>query len=328
MSAKRLDFDPDGDLLLHLTYSPDDSNDDDEEQLVGSLAEIALKPASYGRKQDKVSAPNEVRMLVSSKHLMLASPVFKAMFNPEHFREGKLLGNSDEVPEVEFPDDEPETLELLMNIIHGRARRVPSEISFGTFTNLTILVDKYQMVEPAIPYIHLWLARHKTCHTRTKNFTPQTLLPWLCIAWTFNVSEIFKPTTAFLVKESESRLEAEGIPIPDCVLDAIESQRVHGISTLIEAIAQYRLWPLPQAPYLGFSIWSIANTFRALKTVAHKHYEPSHPLHGVDLHPHRYMKTFLNDTADAVWRNATGLDIKSIRGGPQKSRKRNTASRR
>ncbi|KAF8865162.1 hypothetical protein BDZ45DRAFT_791064 [Acephala macrosclerotiorum] len=349
MSCRRVDFDPDGDLLLRLTYSPDDP-DEDTGQLSASLADPALQSDGDGHKGDKALAKNEVRMLVSSKHLRLASPVFHAMFHPQHFQEGKLLGEKSETEpvEVEFPDDEPKTFELSMSIIHGLARRVPWEISFDTLTNLTILADKYQMVEVITPYVQIWLTKRQTNPMRAKNFTKKTLLPWLCIAWIFNLPDTFEITTTSLVRESECRPDVEGLPVPDHVLDAIESQRLQGISTLFDAITRaynteneeltpekmsgaqllltnalrkQALWPLPQAPYAGHSIWSIANSFRKLKIVAHEHDELSQLLHGVDPWQARVVQRFLYDAADSVWRNVTGLDLESVRNGLQKAQR-------
>lgn len=123
MPNKLLSFDSDGDLLLRLT---------------------------------SLTSKETVRIKVSSKHLMLASPVFKAMFKPDLCLEGELLKSRD-LAEVDLPDDDPEPFELLMNILHGRSRQVPQYISFDTLTNLSILADKYQILEPLEIYLRLWL---------------------------------------------------------------------------------------------------------------------------------------------------------------------------
>lgn len=227
MSGKRLDFDPDGDLLLRLTYIREDSNEDSE-QLTGSLADMALERAGSTDIAHSSSSKNEVRMLVSSKHLRLASPVFSAMFNPQHFQEGKLLkeNSSEGLVEVELPDDEPETFEILMNIIHGRAHRVPQEISFETLTKLAILVDKYRMVEPTIPYVQIWLTERRTNLKREKNFSLNAVLPGLCVAWVFKLPDAFKTTTATFIRESQYRPDGEGLPLPDHVLGMSERKLI------------------------------------------------------------------------------------------------------
>jgi hypothetical protein len=85
------------------------------------------------------------RMLVSSKHLILASPVFKVMLQ-DCFKEGQTL-RSGGFLDLLLPDDDPAAFCILLDIIHGRNRKVPREIDMGLLAGITILVDKYQLQE-------------------------------------------------------------------------------------------------------------------------------------------------------------------------------------
>lgn len=70
-----------------------------------------------------------VHMLVSSKHMMLASPVFRAMLRPDTFKEGQTLQAAGKL-EVSLPDDDPVALVVLLNIIHGQTRKVPRRVEY------------------------------------------------------------------------------------------------------------------------------------------------------------------------------------------------------
>ena len=69
-----------------------------------------------------------VHMLVSSKHMMLVSPVFKAMLQASTFKEGQKLSAAGKV-EVPLPEDDSTAFEVVLNIIHGRNKLVPRVLS-------------------------------------------------------------------------------------------------------------------------------------------------------------------------------------------------------
>lgn len=74
-------------------------------------------------------------MLVSSAHLKLASPVFKAMLQSNRFMEGQTLKTTGKV-EIALPDDDAESVELLMNIVHNRSKRIPRQINVESLSQV------------------------------------------------------------------------------------------------------------------------------------------------------------------------------------------------
>lgn len=87
-----------------------------------------------------------VHMLVSSKHMMLASPFFKAMLKGGVFKEGRKLKSNGKV-EVPLPDDNPDHFRAILDIIHGRNRQVPRTMDLVSLVEVSILVDNYQKAE-------------------------------------------------------------------------------------------------------------------------------------------------------------------------------------
>jgi hypothetical protein len=114
MAIEFHEFDRDGDLLLLVGCH---STPNDDAETVGSVDEytaedfdinptvedsLAINDTAVRSLAMPDSTPEEeddkeVHMLVSSKSLMLASPVFKAMLRNDTFREGKELGSTGKV---------------------------------------------------------------------------------------------------------------------------------------------------------------------------------------------------------------------------------------
>jgi hypothetical protein len=122
-------FDPEGDLILILIQHPEEEDihpDGDNEDAVGSSDEISpILTDDFASSNTLVQYPicnpksepaKEIRMLVSSRHLMLASPVFKAMLQYSNFKEGEEL-HANGRAEVPMPDDDPVAFKILLDII-------------------------------------------------------------------------------------------------------------------------------------------------------------------------------------------------------------------
>jgi hypothetical protein len=91
-------------------------------------------PPSY-RVTNKLSssdneAPDADRMLVSSKHMTLASPIFKAMLRTGTFSEGQELARRGKA-EINLPEDDPTAFTILLNVIHGHGSRLPFIVDLG-----------------------------------------------------------------------------------------------------------------------------------------------------------------------------------------------------
>jgi len=140
----------------------------------------------------------EVHMLVSSKHLILASPVFKAMLKGDTFKEGRTLSSSGRV-EVPLPDDNVAAFIIILDIIHGRNRRVPRQVSLEMMTNLSILVDKYQMLEAVEAFSEAWIEDLKV--NLPEQFDDNTGR-WLAISWVFGRRVEFTTMTQYIEQQS------------------------------------------------------------------------------------------------------------------------------
>src|SRR5664279_2337817 len=95
-------------------------------------------------------------VLVSSKALSLASPVFEAMFKP-HFKEGVQhhlqLGEAVIIP---LPEDDPEATTLFCQITHHRSQNLRKTPNPLCLENLAILCNKYICSGSVVSYGALW----------------------------------------------------------------------------------------------------------------------------------------------------------------------------
>jgi hypothetical protein len=160
--------------------------------------------------------PSHIRMRVSSKHLTLVSPIFKSLLKGG-YKESQSL-SSRGTAEIPLPDDDCQALEILLNIIHGRLKHVPRTLSLDELTQITVLVDKYQLQEVTEMFSQAWIDLLKK---RTPIECTNELLPWICIAWVFKEADHFAKTTKIALLESEGHLSQTleiTLPIPSRIL--------------------------------------------------------------------------------------------------------------
>ncbi|KAH7420007.1 hypothetical protein BKA64DRAFT_752560 [Cadophora sp. MPI-SDFR-AT-0126] len=245
MASDTLIFDPDGDLILILPKS--------QAETIGTTKneEPARKRAklSVSHGQTASESPN-IRMQVSSKHLAMASPVFKAMI-AHGFAEGEALRAHGKV-EIPLPGDDSADMTILLDIIHGRSRRVPREVSMTLLALLAIAVDKYLLQEVSEVYSDIWIDSFKdefddfmTAFDEASDLSIQ--LMWLTISWVFRNPVKFKTATKNLIKnkiscESEVETRVPGtdqvLPLPISVLDTIRSIQEEIITKLYSHVEE------------------------------------------------------------------------------------------
>jgi hypothetical protein len=138
-------------------------------------------------------------ILVSSKVLALASPVFAAMLSPR-FREGQrsASGTLDPIP---FPEDDAEAMTVLCHIFHFNYAAIPAKAELGLFKNLALLCDKYDCVTPLRFISEQWLLMWETTAGK------EELETLLFISYVFDRAERFAALSTRIVKEFTGNLK-------------------------------------------------------------------------------------------------------------------------
>ncbi|KAH6713229.1 hypothetical protein DL95DRAFT_74558 [Leptodontidium sp. 2 PMI_412] len=166
-------------------------------------------------------------MLVSSKHMKLVSPVFRAMLQRDGFREGCVRGSEGSV-EDPLPDDDPRAMKILLDIVHGRNRRVPRKVSLRILTAIAVLADKYLMVEAQVEAEAangVYQGARREAHFR-----------WMEISWVVGKAEDFKAMTCLVERGGYSDLDIHGLwvvgtlAVLSIVIDATMKRREEALS--------------------------------------------------------------------------------------------------
>ena len=172
--VSKIDFDPDGDVVIKV---PRKTECDDE--------------------------PAEIHMRVSSRHLSLASPVFKVLLNGK-FQEACSFRDSGNVT-ISLPDDDPNVLETLFNIIHGRLRQVPPVYKRQWMCKLAVYVDKYELHEITSFFFKCW----KNEADPFPEVLDKDLLDTLALSWIFSDDDLFSKMARVAFKQADGPIVNE-----------------------------------------------------------------------------------------------------------------------
>jgi hypothetical protein len=162
------------------------------------------------------TAWKDIHLLVSSKHLALASSVFAAMLYGG-FKESIDLSSDGKIS-VPLPDDDVGAFTILLDIIHGRNRRVPRKMELSMLTKLSILVDKYALHEVAEVFSNIWI---EDLSKGLLGASWKEEHDWLCISWVFRDNRLFNNITWLVMWMRDVDIEddvAMGLPIPNRVI--------------------------------------------------------------------------------------------------------------
>ncbi|KAI9781704.1 MAG: hypothetical protein M1816_002200 [Peltula sp. TS41687] len=166
-----------------------------------------------GRETPDDIGSEEMRMRVSSKHLTLASSQFERMFQGD-WREGNTLRSAGSL-EVPLPGDDPAAMLILMNIIHGRTRKVPRLVDLETLTRLAILIDYYQFHEAVEVFSDMWVDGLKEQLPRAYT---KDLVRWICVSWVLRKPREFGQVTRTAQRQAKGVVATYGLPIPDSIV--------------------------------------------------------------------------------------------------------------
>jgi BTB/POZ domain len=206
-----IEFDPDGDVVLILLNKDESTVQDAEGKDPQSTdqAENSARP-------DNGSEPAVIQMRVSSGHLILVSPVFKRLLKGG-FAESHTLSSAG-AAEISLPEDDPQAMQILLDIIHGHTRKVPRQIKFDTLTQISILIDKYSLHEVAEVFTDMWFDKLRYYISERLS---EDLMPWICVSWVLRKPDYFKNATRVAMRASEGHLEGAmkiPLPIPEKIL--------------------------------------------------------------------------------------------------------------
>ncbi|KAK2805673.1 hypothetical protein FQN51_009176 [Onygenales sp. PD_10] len=235
-------LDPEGDVMLTMTRYLECEDISELGEGIGDEhqsndTEAGAKISSKQISDDVYSWEQEVVIRASSRHLILASSVFRAMLQ-RRFNESNVLQRTGSV-EIPLPDDDPDAFLILLNIIHGHMRKVPAQLDIQTFTQVAVLVDKYDLHECVVIFANFWFEGLK--HTIPQCYT-EDIPGWICISWIFNRPQEFKHATRLALRQGKEELPLGELPIPAEIVaidkqpDTINTRRVDSLSRIVSTL--------------------------------------------------------------------------------------------
>lgn len=140
--------------------------------------------------------------------MSLASPVWqKFIFPPfgptvqpvEGVSQGGTAGETrnlrqQPVEQIDFREDDPEALRILLRIAHLKFRDIPSQLSYKTLLNIAILCDQYDCVDLVVSFLPQWLSNEEVESKKPGQVN------WLFIAWVFGRRKVFEELSKHLIR--------------------------------------------------------------------------------------------------------------------------------
>lgn len=166
-------YDSDGDTVIHVKtdpepFAPESGNPFPEDALWRKYSRwsqtkaLALEGEARLKKPKKKDSPaleydDSVRVLVSSRHLILASTYFQMMFGGPWKESSRTNGKPHA---ISLTVCDQEAFLIILSIIHGRTRRVPETVSLELLSKIAVLVDYYRCHEAVEHFARSWGKGH------------------------------------------------------------------------------------------------------------------------------------------------------------------------
>ncbi|KAG6116212.1 hypothetical protein E4U13_002018 [Claviceps humidiphila] len=188
----------------------------------------------HGENSDR----NEVQFRLCSRHLALASPVFKTMLNGSsdqsngsaETREPLQNGPDCQVRyELTATEWDAKDFLLLMNIVHGRNGQVPLSIDLETLERLSVIVDYYQSQEVAQAVVSLWI--YQLCGKLPTTYG-RHCVTWMFVSWVFSRRNIFEKMTLLAITSCDGGLGTIDLPFPQMLISTA-TPHLHDLSKLM-----------------------------------------------------------------------------------------------
>ncbi|CAN9275033.1 unnamed protein product [Alternaria alternata] len=207
-------------------------------------------PFSLGAQEPVEPEEESIHYHVSSRHLMLASPVFKRALNRDGFTES-VRNEIDGFFHVQASDWDPEAFLIVLQILHGRNKQVPRKVSLDMLAKIAILEDYYTFGESLDVFTEMWV--QELMKVSVPKVYCRDLVLWIWVAWLFDKDQQFKQATTVAIKQSTEALRTLHLPIPAILsgtfiprsdeisdrlhtADEIDNTRYQAIEFVIEAL--------------------------------------------------------------------------------------------
>ncbi|EEU36559.1 uncharacterized protein NECHADRAFT_81272 [Fusarium vanettenii 77-13-4] len=217
MSATHVDIDPEGDILIILLHDkpePDPEEENGEEPAVEKPEPEKTDGEKADDEMTDVEEPNpQTCFKVSMKHLILASPRAKKMFEGNYT---EARPDADGLRRWKFePIFDPAAFEIVMNAIHGYTHKMPRTVTLENLAKIAAIVDDLDCAQSLWFFAKTWIAGLDK-YMRNENFRW-----WIVISFVFDEPDIFRPATQLAILQDKAQFDAQGLPIRPKIIGTI-----------------------------------------------------------------------------------------------------------
>ncbi|KAL6703036.1 hypothetical protein ACN47E_010312 [Coniothyrium glycines] len=248
-------IDPFADTIIYLKrpcsdFAPwDPAFDSDQEDPRSAESSLSDQDSCLGdspilstpqREEDAVAASKlvvcsgeldaEVQYHVSSRHLMMASSVFRSALSKDGFLESERCGAYN-MFHIKTEGWDAEAFLLILNIFHLQNKLVPRVVTLEMLAKVAVLVDYYDCGEALELFTEMWIERIKQS-ILVPEYNRELRL-WILVAWVFKLEDRLKSATRIAIEHSTGFFDTLGLPIPPRICDAINLQRCSAIESTL-----------------------------------------------------------------------------------------------
>ncbi|CEF72146.1 hypothetical protein FGSG_00255 [Fusarium graminearum PH-1] len=185
--------------------------------------------------------PINFRMRVSSRHLILASKMLRAMLEGP-WLENQSSGSKSSHREIRATGWDPAALAIVLDAVHGRYNEVPETINLGLLTRIAAIVDYYAIHESLRHIGNVWITNLRASFEMPKSSLKISLM-WLSVTWVFPQHEVMTSMSRIVLKWSKGLDMTIALPLGDTLgslRHTIEAKRQELIRKFLACLHELR----------------------------------------------------------------------------------------
>jgi len=161
-----------------------------------------------------INSPLGLRIKASSRHLALASRVFRNRI--QHANSKRNSTQSDGRIHLTLAEGfDPKAVSIVLNAIHSRGSKVPRAVELETLAQIAHFVDRLQLYDAVEIYADRWISK---LEDKLGEAYDRDLVLWVYISHVFRRPEVFKAVTKVAVAHSSGPLRTLGLPIREKII--------------------------------------------------------------------------------------------------------------
>ncbi|KAH7309642.1 hypothetical protein B0I35DRAFT_358936 [Stachybotrys elegans] len=175
-----------------------------------SLTQASDVPRALDGHEAHIDSP-VVRFRVSSRHLCLASEIFRSMIEGP-FKEG--IRNDEGRYTISAHDWDAKAFLVVLDIIHGHHRSIPKTVDLEMLGHIAMIVDYYKCHEIMELFVGPWVA---SARADLPFQFGNDCASWLFISYVFSMDDILETMKEMAFQECKGPIETS-LPIPDSLI--------------------------------------------------------------------------------------------------------------